>query len=62
MRVLLLTGSVRGSIPDEYRFLLSLFESRYQRMRRNQNKKYLCAIGRLTAGSQVNNCPSARTV
>ena len=27
-----------------------------------QNRKYRCAIGRLTAGSQVSNWPSARTL
>jgi len=27
----------------------------------NQNKKYRCAIGNTTAGSQVNKTPSART-
>ena len=26
-----------------------------------QNKKYRCAIGRISAGSQVNSMPSART-
>ena len=26
-----------------------------------QNRKYLCAIGSTLAGSQVSNCPSART-
>lgn len=28
---------------------------------RDQNKKYLCAIGSTVAGSQVSNSPSART-
>jgi hypothetical protein len=27
-----------------------------------QNKKYRCAIGKLAAGSQVSNWPSARTL
>ena len=27
-----------------------------------QNRKYRCAIGRLTAGSQVSSSPSARTL
>ena len=27
-----------------------------------QNRKYRCAIGRITAGSQVSNWPSARTL
>ena len=29
---------------------------------RLQNRKYRCAIGRLTAGSQVSSSPSARTL
>ncbi|MBF5094629.1 hypothetical protein F1643_09245 [Azospirillum sp. INR13] len=27
----------------------------------HQNRKYRCAIGRTSAGSQVSSCPSART-
>lgn len=34
---------------------------RQQGVCRDQNKKYLCAIGSTVAGSQVSNSPSART-